>query len=463
MIEIRVVSRSDVPLDRLGLNAPLTARFGDAVGDIGRGADCTLVLPDPDRQISRKQVLITCRGGQHYICPIGANKVVELNGALLMPEVESALEDGAQIRIGPYLLVVDQIQEPLAQRGPPTQAAPPAARAAPMPPARPSAAPTAPQRAREAPSEDPLALLREPAGRASVFSDVLGTSPPAAPAAPSARPMVPPSPVQDKAPAPRRRSTDAEPPIDVAETLRHLDLDVGEPTGREVRKAVRRAKSNPTAARAKPDRPREAGADDLLAPLFSALGLPVPQERTQCVQQLRLVADLLRAAIGGTLELLAARTSAKRELGANATQLQTRENNPLKFSPDTDAALMHLLGPPERGFVAPVDAVKDAFSDLRAHQLAMLTGMRAALDEVLARFDPAALEPRLAPDALWDKLMPANRKAKLWEQYSQEYAAILREVEGDFDTLFGRAFLRAYQAQLAELARTRRPGTLEDT
>jgi FHA domain-containing protein len=171
--------------------------------------------------------------------------------------------------------------------------------------------------------------------------------------------------------------------------------------------------------------------------------------------QARLVGSLLRAAIGGALELLAARNIAKRELGASPTLLQVRQNNPLKFSPDADVALGHLLGPPQRGFTAPLAAVHDAFEDLRAHEMAVLAGMRAALDAVLARFDPAALEQRLATKAVWESVMPAARKARLWERYQEQYGQILRDIEGDFDSLFGRAFLDAYQAQLAEFAQAK--------
>ena len=149
-----------------------------------------------------------------------------------------------------------------------------------------------------------------------------------------------------------------------------------------------------------------------------------------------------------------ARKTYLRELGAAATQLRSRENNPLKFSPDVDAALSHLLGPAERGFLPPLQAVQEAFDDLRAHQVALLAGMRAALDSVMARFDPAALEQRMAPAGAWASLIPAQRKAQLWTEYSQQFAQIVGEVEGDFDALLGRAFLKAYQAQLAELART---------
>jgi len=165
----------------------------------------------------------------------------------------------------------------------------------------------------------------------------------------------------------------------------------------------------------------------------------------------RRVGGLLRAMTGGTLELLTARMVAKRELGASATQLRTRENNPLKFSPDVDAALSHLLGPAEHGFLEPQAAVAEAFDDLRAHQVALLAGMRAALDTVMSRFDPRALEQRLAPSAALENLIPANRRARLWSAYTEEYVRIVSEIEDDFDTLLGRAFLKAYEDQLDAL------------
>jgi FHA domain-containing protein len=119
-------------------------------------------------------------------------------------------------------------------------------------------------------------------------------------------------------------------------------------------------------------------------------------------------------------------------------------------------ALSHLIGPAERGFLAPQTAVQEAFDDLRAHQVALLAGMRAALDAVMSRFDPAVLEKRLAPAGALDNLIPANRRARLWSAYGDEYARIVSEIEDDFDALLGNAFLKAYQAQLQALAADRK-------
>ncbi|HEV7914425.1 MAG TPA: type VI secretion system-associated FHA domain protein, partial [Albitalea sp.] len=93
----------------------------------------------------------------------------------------------------------------------------------------------------------------------------------------------------------------------------------------------------------------------------------------------------------------------------------------------------------------------DAFDDLRAHEIAVLAGMRAALEAVLARFNPETLESRLAAKGMWDNLVPATHKARLWERYTEQHAEIMQEIEDDFDSLFGRAFLDAYEEQLARL------------
>jgi len=357
MIAIRVVSRAGETLA-----TPIVARFGDAGGDIGRGADCTLVLPDPERRISRKHLQVTMRAGGAHLRLISTNLLVELNGVPLAPGADVPLEDGSEIRIGPFVLE--------------TRADAPARAGAVGGKAADLLAPT------------------QTAVRPSVFHDVLHAASPAPPRAAGA-----------------------------------VDLLVGD-----------------TASGAAP-----APGPDPFGALYAGLGVTPAAARTP--EQATLIGALLRETIAGTLGLLATRTIAKRELGAGLTMPQTRENNPLKFSTDVDAALAHLLGPPQRGFIGPLSAVQAAFADLRAHELAMLAGMRAALEAVLARFDPQALEARFASRGVWENIVPANHKARLWDRYAEQHAEIMREVEDDFDSLFGRAFIEAYEKQLARLGR----------
>ena len=76
---------------------------------------------------------------------------------------------------------------------------------------------------------------------------------------------------------------------------------------------------------------------------------------------------------------------------------------------------------------------------------------RAALAGVLHRFDPAVLEQRLSGKSMLDSLLPMNRRARLWDLYTELYREIASEAEDDFHALFGREFLRAYEEQVERL------------
>lgn len=389
MIGIQVVALAGKRPD-----SPSLAWFGADGGDIGRGQDCTLVLPDPERRISRKHASIIHRNGRYFVRVASANLPMELDGRALMIDQEAELSAGMTIRLGAFQLQVLDQPDSLGVAAP--------------------ASPSSPRR--------------------TAFAELLDElGPPAGAAARAERP--------------------AEPAA-----AREVDLLVGDPSQwRNAAPPPSQPQPIPVpAAVATPG--KAAAAEEAAAALLAGLGLSPQIHSRLTTAQFQLVGALLRTMTGGTLELLTARMVAKRELGANATQLRTRENNPLKFSPDVDSALTHLLGPSERGFLPPLEAAQEAFDDLRAHQVALLAGMRAALDSVMARFDPAALEQRLTPGGAWESLIPSQRKARLWTEYSQQFAQIVNEVEGDFDALLGRAFLKAYEAQLAELARGGRAG-----
>jgi FHA domain-containing protein len=166
---------------------------------------------------------------------------------------------------------------------------------------------------------------------------------------------------------------------------------------------------------------------------------------------MRVIGQLLHAGIEGTLQLMAVRAATKHELRAQVTVIQSRNNNPLKFSPDAQSALEQLLQPPVRGFLPGPAAMSDAMHDLVGHAIGTMAGTRAALEGVLARFQPEALEAKLVGRSMLDSVLPLNRKAKLWELYLQHFDAIREEAQEDFHNLFGRAFLAAYEEQLQRL------------
>ncbi len=79
-----------------------------------------------------------------------------------------------------------------------------------------------------------------------------------------------------------------------------------------------------------------------------------------------------------------------------------------------------------------------------------MAGVQTALLGLLKRFDPAALEQRLQPGLL-QTLLPAARKARIWELFCATYKDLAREAEDDFQSVFGREFARAYDAQTRKL------------
>lgn len=168
---------------------------------------------------------------------------------------------------------------------------------------------------------------------------------------------------------------------------------------------------------------------------------------------MKLLGQLVHESTKGTVELLVARAALKREIRAEVTMIVAKENNPLKFSPSVDVALNHLLSPPARGFMPPAPAMRDAYDDLRAHQFAFVAGMRAALEGVLKRFDPEVLEGKLTQKSVLASVLPGARKARMWDVFTELYSQISAEASDDFHELFGKEFLRAYEAHIDELQR----------
>jgi len=205
--------------------------------------------------------------------------------------------------------------------------------------------------------------------------------------------------------------------------------------------------------------PQGDDARALLQAFKEGLGTPTVQIDALTPEVMRLIGQLLHDSAQGTVDLLVARAALKREVRAEVTMIVAQKNNPLKFSPTVEVALGHLLSPPQRGFMPASQAMQDAYDDLRAHQFGFMAGMKAALDGVLKRFDPAQLEGKLTQKSMLQSLLPATRKARMWEVFQELYAQISAEASDDFHELFGKAFLKAYEAHIDELhnERDRRP------
>lgn len=199
-----------------------------------------------------------------------------------------------------------------------------------------------------------------------------------------------------------------------------------------------------------------AASPELLQALLAGMNSPELQIDDLTPELMYKLGSLMNEAVAGTIALLNARGTVKREMRADVTMIASGRNNPLKFSPDAGLALRYMFGPPMPGFMDASDAMRDAYSDLRAHEFGFMAGLRAALSGVLKRFEPGALEARLPDKGGLNALVPMNRKAKLWELFGDLYRQIATEAEEDFHNLFGREFLRAYEEHIAAIERAQK-------
>ena len=199
--------------------------------------------------------------------------------------------------------------------------------------------------------------------------------------------------------------------------------------------------------------PHQADLQVLLQAFCAGAGIEASHMPALTPALMQDIGGVLRAAVEGTLQLIAVRATTKHELRAAVTVIQARGNNPLKFAPDASSGIEQLLRPTMRGFLAGPAAMTDAMNDLVGHSIGTVAGMRSALEGMLGRFAPQQLESKLVGQSLLDSLLPMNRKAKLWELYLQHFETIREEAQEDFHTLFGKAFLAAYEQQLERLKR----------
>lgn len=486
-----VLTLHALSLNEQPLSQPLSARFDERGGSIGRADHNTLALPDPERVISRIQAEISSAGPQRYLITnvSRANPIVVAGRALAQGET-SPLRHRDVIRIGGYL--IEARAEALADPDPQHTVVRPQA-----------ALPGHAAALANDPLSDPFAdLLPPPASN----SRQLGTPLPAAPAhsalpsdfdpfaaLPSATPQPPPGDVLAELHAAQAGSIDqlfdltpgdADPLADfladrpgaparpVVSAPPHRAVDPPPAPARAAPLAAPLAAPPTTPPAAPPRRtvqppprvaaetriaPGPAPADPLWAAFCEAAGVHIDLPQGLTPEMMRLLGSLLRSAADGTQQLMAIRAASRYELRAQVTMIQARNNNPLKFTPDGTAALEQLLQPPMRGFLTGPAAMTDAMNDLVGHGIGTMAGMRAALDGVLDRFTPAELEHQLGTGSMLDSLLPMSRKARLWELYLQHFESIRSEAQEDFHTLYGKAFLAAYEEQLERLKARQRP------
>ncbi len=422
---------------------PVEIHFHERGGTVGRKSHNDLVLPDPERVVSSTHVRIEYQGGQYYLLDQSTN------GTFLNHQPEPVekgrpipLSDGDVLSVGDYELRVSI--EPGAEQGAVQDRDPAEPTATPAPPVG------EPLDLLGGAPLDPLAL---------VGGDAAGPAPtPHAEPAPSAEgidllagldlPAIEPNLQPDRGPP--EQAAFVPPPMETATPPAVAPTEPGETTPPVPERAEGAAA--PSAAGARMD---DALADALLA----AMGLERHAfSEAELRELITTVGRLLRVTVEGLMRVLATRADFKREMRLEMTTIRPVENNPLKFSVDATDALNRMLLAPRPGFLPPVEAVQEALDDILAHELAMLAGVRAALEALLDRLEPKTLEARFDSHASLSGVLPPLRKARYWSIFVDTYGQLRRDAEEGFLRLFGEVFVKAYEAQVHALKSKRTDG-----
>lgn len=402
---------------------------------IGRSSDNDWVLPDPERLVSSQHCVIQYKDGRYYLTDNSTNGVELVNAGIRLRRGNSELlQDGELIRIGDYEIqaridfnvqAVDS--QPFAGDSPNSFEALMGAVAS-----KPAPVPVIAPQFQGASSMDTLPDL---------FDFLSPTA-------------VPPPTVPDHVPSEQH---DFRPPTPVAVekpvvsgSVIPEDWDLFGDAPTPVAPPPAPVIQSPPAVAPVPD----IQQPDLLQAFLRGAGLDqLRLDKAQAEAQMENIGRSYRLMVEGLIDVLRARASLKGEFRMQQTMIQPAENNPLKFAPNADEALLLLLRHGNQAFMAPDAAVRDSFNDLRAHQLAVMAGVEAAIKHLLTRFEPAQLEERMGKPGGLSSIFNGSRQAQYWQQFTELYSNISREAQEDFQDLFGREFSRAYEEHSARQRR----------
>lgn len=480
-VTLRFQSTGMVP----GAGAPATLHGGSLT--IGRGQDNDLVLPDPDRTISKQHCVIEDQNGKIVVIDLSTNGTFLNYGKVPLGRTPTPLNDGDVLCLGGYELLVSLGAQ--AEDGPATD---------PLPPMNEAGV----SHGQAAQAQDPIGLLDDPGGDGDFLDDLLGGSD--APSGPGRvrrdelgdDGLLPPlgedeplpgagEPPDIAGPTPASHNPaqedhvsfgaarvdtapripedwdedflkDIVPPEDVHDASPASAPPRPEQTVSPVRPAPPPPETGGQEAaetpRVPPDHePGTAPRGDAARAFLEAAGVADLDVRDdELVSTMARMGGVMRQMIEGLREILMTRTSIKSEFRIEQTMIGAGGNNPLKFSISPEQAMQAMVKPTTRGYLDPDEATQEALRDIKAHEVAVISGMEAALKGVLQKLSPENLSGKIETSGGLGGLLK-GRKARYWEVYEKMYAEISDQAAEDFHELFSKEFARAYQEQLEKL------------
>ena len=437
-LKLRVISDQYKQLGKQG-----SRLFGVSGGRIGRASDNDWVLPDPDRYISSHHAKVSFRAGRWILEDTSTNGVfVNDNNTPVSVEGPCPLRDGDRLRLGDYEVLVsidDRNDFP-----------PEATGQLPHPPA-----------VRSAKSVD-----LDDLGEALDITDLLSES--SIRERPKHIDRIQPEPPYELTPPQPRLVAGGDSQVGAVSLLNGPPDEGQQRTVAQARRTDdwamqtrpferNKATLTPLPTTAVPAEPstkrRSDGANELQAGVeafcrgagIDPAALSIDAQATL----LTLAGQMLREVVLGLMEAMKGRADMKGRFHINQTSIQPTDNNPLKFSASVEDAIRKLLDAHSSRYLGPVEAFRDAFGDLKTHQLATTSATQAALDELMGRLDPKELQERFDRGLKRGALLGAANKMKYWDLYA-EFFGVLNQRDGQgLPPVFSEAFSKNYAEKVA--------------
>lgn len=453
--------------------------FNEHGGSIGRSAKSDWVLPDPDKVISSVHAYISYQAGSFYITDNSTNGLFVNRSVQPLGKGNSqALSDGDYLQLGDYEI---EVAVEAAQSAVPAHTS--VQQTAAQQPVAQNTVDTAPsmETHTEALSQDPYAEnFTPPMAQIPEDWDENGRGAAAEPAAPAPEPepSIPPQPrAEEVKPQPR------VPEPSVPPQPSHQPQQAQQPPVNTHAQPVQQQPAPPTQQQpAQPAPPQPAPPPQPTAPATPPAAAPgvahnssfdsINQEQAKTyltaflnaagLREEDLPRDVspalfeamggaLRFSLQGMLDILRARSDMKSEFRVMQTTIRTQENNPLKFSINVDEAMRNLFLRQVPGFLPWFQAIESCFKDMSSHELALMAGTQGALQGVLDTLDPEEIARANQSDSALHKVLPAAKKAKLWDIFVTLHQEAQGEVGHGSEKTFSEDFAAAYEAQLRKL------------
>jgi type VI secretion system FHA domain protein len=454
-----------------GMGARRRKVFGPEGGAIGRSPEVDWVLPSPHKYVSRHHASIFSNEAGFYIQAV-ADKPVGINDpkSLLPPDAPYLIKNGDRIYIDEYQILATVEAPPSLERlfsgaGRAHAIAAPSAlipidavgmegdsvdpldflggagRSASPPPLPPMASPSALHDAMIFPPTRRVESAPLPPNTIPPDWNVTSFTPAESRPAESLR-----APPQPEPPRPRPQLGVRPEPIPALQPDRRRAAAPVVPAA-----TAGPAPAVPVGQRAteRPIAPQQPASSNLdLTALLRAAGVDpatVPPETVE------VFGKILKVAVQGTIDTLRARDEMKSQFRLPVTRVRQTDNNPLSFVVDADEAINVLLSRRSPAYLGPVEAFQRAYDDIRAHQVALLVGMRAGVESLMKQLDPKELAEDFDKQAKRGRLLGASPRSKYWELYEAHFDQLRGDRDDAFRRLFGEEFAEAYERQIAAL------------